>query len=280
MLTDWHAISIFNVGVGTRPGLVQVNCAGCTLDSIDFSLHGGAQVEITNSASGTVTISNSKFLATGSATQSQPIVCDVGCPSLTVTKNTIDQGTAVPPNQSIITYQGSGTFTFSYNWLKNPYSDMVSVGCAGGRQIVVAKFNLFQGGRGGGHPDWYQTGSNCTYTNTTITYNTYAQDPHGTQGVMLTQNSLTYPVFLAATLSNNTMITQPGATLNYFFQVDTSELNGSVSVQNNYIDRTGNNAGFLRGSSGLGPYSGTVTCSGNKNMVTGATVRQARPPCT
>ena len=115
-----------------------------------------------------------------------------------------------------------------------------------------------------------------------INYNTFIQtaplsQADGSQGLSIATANISQGPILSETVDNNTMVTanNGGYTEGYLIIADTGNLDGSATVQNNYIDPTGTAYNWIfvgqynQGSSNEGSYNGTVTESGNIDMTTG-----------
>lgn len=92
------------------------------------------------------------------------------------------------------------------------------------------------------------------------------------QGISIGDQSL--PVFETADFSNNTAIAESSAIpLSYIYDYVPENLNGTVNIDNNYVDPTqlsSNQGKFLNINQGGGPYSGTDSRTGNVNMMDGS----------
>lgn len=282
-LTDWRTITpTGSINVDVAGNIITISGSSTiTLNAIDFSLGSGCQVNVTNT--GQTNITNSKFITTfaSGGTASIPLT-SVNSGPINFSNNVVDgTGSAGAAAGMITIANGSApvTLTLKYNWIRlGTQDDMVNVASnQGGALSIDSRWNLFEGGTHSAlqHGDWLQTqGDGSVYTSITFQFNTYkAQaDTGGSQGIMITSNnhSPAYPVFSAIDISYNTMQVLAGANVNYTIAIADSMLNGSAIVQQNYIDPTGIGVSWFGPGDAGGPYTGTVTKTGNINMVTAA----------
>ena len=144
---------------------------------------------------------------------------------------------------------------------------------AGPNQTDIIEYNLFKnagmGWANGGHGDWVQFFDTYTVNNAQINYNTVIQDNsnYKTQGWSTTQLGET---FNALSISNNTMVLSAADTTTYVNLFQQHWINGTATVQNNYIDPKGIIWGWQTVATDTGPYTGAIVTSNNINMVTGA----------
>ena len=252
-------ISMAGVSVNTTTHIVTVTGNNITLDGYDFSLDGGWQVNV---QAANTKIANSNFVV--GSNDLLPIVGTPTASDLDVVNCTIDgAGHAPGPWGTLIAYRGM-SFTVEYSWLKNSGGDMIQT--IGGAGTVTIENNLIQdaGMIPGAHGDYTQLeGGPFTVQ---INYNTTTQDGGSTQGLM-TQD------VAQGQIANNTMV----GSVSYFTSLDLQSLTGTVTVQNNYFDKS-KAFGFVyptsRGAP-VGPNDGNSKSVfiHNVNMRTGAVVQ-------
>ena len=279
------------VSVDTSNHVVTITGNNVTLNGYDFSLNGGWEVDV---ASGNnITIENCNF-EVGTNLQ-QPIYVATPASNVTIENNTID-GAGLKNafiGYGLIDASPSGTTTIEHNLIENAYSeDIVYTSQSAATNNLTLQYNLIEnagyGVSAGAHGDWIQlyAGAGTTLNNVQINYNTWVQNVGNNiasaQGIAASNANITQGAILAESISNNTIVTSGSpASITYDILTDTTDLNGTETVSNNYIDPTGTQFGWsafgsLAGSGqpGTGPYNGTVTTSNNVNMVTGASYPQ------
>ena len=292
-LKDPATINMAGVSVhmgGSTGNYLLVSGSNVVLDGYDFSKEGGWQIDITGN---NTTIQNSYFLQ--QTTAQTPVYFETSAVGGNVLNNTFDgnngtldkPGFGLPPIEIL---GGGGTFNVKYNYILNSYSDAINIGGNSVAETFNIEYNLIQnvgmGTTGSAHPDFIQTQNSTTYNNIVVDYNTLYQavtiPQGGTQGITLFQHTGVNPTFNGGDVSYNTMIAkamtytsttegvQPWVTFEH------SELNGTATVSNNFVDPTGNKG--VNGATGLflvtdnnsGSLNGTVLTSNNVNMLTGA----------
>jgi hypothetical protein len=274
-LTDWQSLSGPGISVDTSsappygaPHVRVDNTSNVVMDSIDFSLHGGAFLMFVNSPNPTVIRSN--FGGPNlSMIPAGVIVADPWSPNLSVTYSTIDgakaggSGTGGP---SLITNQGGGTTTLEYNWLKNaPQHTLEEAQPTALPLVLVYRNNLVEqsGWEVGAHPNYLQFGY-ADVSSVDVEYNTFYNTPQTTSGESLQFSGMGGYVH-NVTWAFNVMIATggiPGSARSAFIHAGGSQ-NSGVG-HDNYVDTTA--AWFLY-------YPGSMigwTLTNNFNMVTGA----------
>lgn len=137
-LTDWTTLSGSGVIVGANS--VEFNgVVNAVVDSVDFSLHGGAALLFFN-GSNNATVSNCKF-GGASVNSNAAINTDPLSAGLTVLNCEFDSGSAI--TNSLIWARGGGTITVQYCWSTYIASYMLIVGDLGG--VVNLQWNLNEG---------------------------------------------------------------------------------------------------------------------------------------
>jgi large repetitive protein len=254
----------------------------------DFSLEGGWTVLIN---SNNATIENSNFkVGTNLRT---PIIVSNSANNVTIQNNVIDgAGLNNGIGWGLIEGNAYGTTTIQYNWIKNAFSEDIVLGTSpNGPASQNIQYNLIEnagmGFNQGAHGDWIQVVASPrqTISDLELNFNTWIQDLPDTvartQGLSLLSANMAQGSVLKEGISNNTFVA-PGPSINqvnYFVIVDTTFLNGSATVGNNYYNPTGINGSFLwagnynAGGVGVGPYNGTVNTLNNYNMVNGKILR-------
>lgn len=257
------------------------------IDGWDFSLEGGWQLSINQN---NATIQNCNFKV--GANKNRFILSDYGPNNLTVAYNNLDGGgvaTAVS-GQGLIATGAQGTTLLQYNYLHDAFYQLVNSSpsnVTGSVSNQVFKYNLLMNaglGQGSGaHGDWVQnySGSPLVYNNVDFEYNTFIQNSNipgaATQGLSILSSNGQKASALSEKFSNNTFVTITN--VNFPIIIDTTWLNGSAMVNDNYFDLTGVH---ISGGNWLfagqynpvdGPYHGTVTKSNNIDMMNGAVLQ-------
>lgn len=162
------------------------------------------------------------------------------------------------PFGTTITAIGSTTVTLS-----NKLTGDLSSGDTlrfGGMVTHEVHYNLFQdnglsSGLGTGHPDWSQS-IGTGYDTKRYSFNTFYNNMAGTgtQGIGFEYNvPFAYYNGAASYINNNTMIVTTntlkagygapnGGAINSFILIDTGQLNGVLTIHDNYIDQSGQRA--------------------------------------
>ena len=285
VLKNPATISMAGVSVDTSNHVVTITGDNVTLDGYDFSLNGGWKVDV---ASGNnITIKNCNFEV--GTNLKQPIYVDTPASNVTI-KNNIINGAGLKNayiGYGLIDASGTGTTTIEYNLIENAYSeDIVYDSQSGTNNSLVLQHNLItnagMGVSAGAHGDWIQlyAGSGSAISNVQINYNTWVQNIPAsqaiTQGLSLQSANIAQGPVLSESVTNNTMAISAPGTVTYAIIADQTNLNGTATVSNNYIDPTGIQYGWSAfgsfngpGQPGTGPYNGTVTTLNNVNLVTG-----------
>lgn len=160
------------------------------------------------------------------------------------------------------------------SWLKDPGGDMVSATEGGLTRLLN---NLFENGGWlpGAHGDWLQLGGTNRPADVEVIGNTVYQTntPASTQGFMIECNS---PQTIASgRLANNTIIavrTLPvppnnANATNFLTGVTPNLVTGTVTIEDNYMDKSGSAGGF-----GRGLVSPKVIVQRNRDLITGRIV--------
>lgn len=255
----------------------------------DFSLEGGWTVLVN---SNNATIENSNFKV--GANLRHPIQISPSANNVTIINNIID-GAGLNTNNGagMLMLNAQGATTIEYNFVKNAYYQFIeggdSYGSTGGPTLLQnIQYNVFQnaglGFAQGAHGDWIQDFAtpDGVFNNIQINFNTFIQDlpdtAARTQGLSIMSAGGNKGSALQEGISNNTfVISGPSHNqVNYPIIVETTWLNGSAIVGNNYFDLTGINGNWLfagQYNPVPGPHHGTVAKSNNINMLTGATLQ-------
>jgi hypothetical protein len=258
--------------VDTVNHLIRVTSNNVTLDSFDFSLHGGYSVYVTG-ASGT-RVTNSYFFGL------QPAVHDDANSSNTyVGYNTIDGGGGTASLQCNFgeTLPLGPNATVEYNWIKNVGQHFVSSG--GG--ALVYRYNLLEDGGWcpGAHLNFLQWG-NAVNATAQVNFNTAIQHvlPAGGEGFQV-EGQLYAPGVLGSItncsvsyntiISNGTKVAANSGTqaMSYIMHLGNSP-NGPANTQGTFTGVA--NYNYFDSSSAYGPiYPGLVgfTYTGNWDMV-------------
>jgi hypothetical protein len=242
----------------------------------DFSLEGGWTVQVNGD---NATIASSNFKAGANL---RPFIFTGSPSALTIVNNVFDgAGVNLNPATGLLYLGASGTTTIAYNWIKNAYYQFIqSSAGASGTSTQLVEYNVFEnaglGSPQGAHGDWIQdfsaTPGIAPWQDVEVTFNTFIQnDPAAaTQGLSIPGSAGNTQTFLNITMSSNTAVMKTN--VNYAFIVDTTWLNGTGSLRDNYVDPTGvvGSWAFVGNYGANGPYSGTVSKSGNINMLDGS----------
>lgn len=268
-LTDWQSISNPNVTIGTN--LVTVT-ANTTLDSIDFSLHGGAQI-LVNSGVSALTISNSQFGGTSYGSIATAVIDSRQTSgSLTVKYCVIDGGGSTTGNAQLIAPTGAIDILVQYNWLKNSPSEVLSLN---GASSLNYCFNLIENNctHTADHLNALQWASATTSSAPLVAFNTMLQNQVLSVGEGFQFYGNNGGTIIGPVCTNNTMVAPAGTgqTVSSFMHgssgtgTNGTVLSGTGQINDNYFDITEGGA-FYPGS-----FSGW-TASGNINMVNGSTL--------
>jgi len=245
----------------------------------DFSLHNGIGIHV--GTANNVTIRDNNFVV--GTNQQTPIDLQGGtATNIIVEYNNINGNGLL--NRSVgqgLIETNSPSLTVQYNTILNAFSEDLVIGSITAAFNTTVQYNVIgnsgMGQSQGAHGDWVQIVSapNDNVTSATFRFNTFLQNLPAataqTQGISFNGN--VHGNFLGEAVSNNVMVAAPNTNvINTFVNSDMSWLNGTLTVGSNYIDPTGLQtlANWLTPVGGTGPYTGTVTCSTNINMLTGA----------
>lgn len=288
-LIDWQSISMAGVSVNAGTHTVTISGNGVTLDSIDFSLHGGAQVVVTG-ANDTISNSNLLYSSTLQGLGVGGLIGATGAASnLTVTYCIIDgTGASNSTQTTLIGSSATGSKTFKYNWLKNFNQHAIELSAGGG--TVVYEFNLIENGGSGAagqHLNYLQFSGTTAFTSVLVEFNTTYQPTNPISGGEGFQGYANNSANVISTVSYNTMIASPKG--DGLAHLPSSDANGFASIatstmQSNFIDK-GSSTTFWYPDSGNAGYSvntgtGHVTDThgnslfylGNVNMLTAAVI--------
>ena len=284
VLKDPSTINMAGVSVDRNSHIITVTGNNVTLDGYDFSLTGGWQLTIAGSATNT-TISNDNFKVGSNLWTPIEIW---GATNTTIQYCNIDgSGLNNDSGFGLIQSNGIGTTTIQYNYIHDAWHEDI---VAGNTTTSVANYNIqynLIGNAGEGHPidgshgDWIQVyNPTAPINNLQINFNTWFQTVPVTQGLSLQSAAITQKPVVNETVENNTLIstgTPPNWSTGYMIIVDTTNLSGTATVSDNYIDQTNEAYGAFYigayngvGNGGHGSYNGTVIDFNNVNMVTGA----------
>jgi hypothetical protein len=267
-LQDWETLSI--PGVTVEKNYVAITGSNITLNGIDFSLHGGAKVDIFGSND---TIINSNFLygPAMAAASASGIMGGTGS-NVTLKYDTFNgNGTALGNGASsqsaILSESWTGTNTIEYNYFSNFNQHVVE---EEGSSSLIYEYNLiYDGGTGaaGAHVNYLQMGNNV-YPSLTVEFNTTYQptvNVSGGEGFQLYPNG---GGTTNATLAYNTMIYGPDGT--GAVHVPGGDGNGTVTaaIYDNYVNKQNGGSYFYPD-----PNAGTLDkYSGDISLVTGALI--------
>ena len=268
-LQDWETLSI--PGVTVEKNYVAITGNNITLNGIDFSLHGGAKVDIFGS---NVTITNSNFVyGTAMAAVSASGIMGGTGSNVTLKYDTFNGngaalGSSASGQSAILSKSWGGTNTIEYNYFYNFNQHVVE---EEGSSSLVYKYNLIEdGGTGatGQHVNYLQMGDN-NYPSLDVEFNTTYQSAifnSGGEGFQLYPNG---GGSTNGTLAYNTMIYGPDGT----GTAHVSSAGGpfgtvTASVHDNYINKQNGGSYFYPD-----PNAGTLDkYSGDINLVTGALI--------
>ena len=267
-LQDWETLSI--PGVTVEKNYVAITGNNITLNGIDFSLHGGAKVDIFGSND---TIINSNFLygSAMAAASASGIMGGTGS-NVTLEYDTFNgNGTALGSSASsqsaILSESWTGTNTIEYNYFSNFNQHVVE---EEGASSLIYKYNLiYDGGTGsaGAHVNYLQMGNNV-YPSLTVEFNTTYQptvNVSGGEGFQLYPNG---GGTTNATLAYNTMIYGPDGTGTVHVPGGGGQGTVTATIYDNYINKQNGGSYFYPD-----PNAGTLDkYSGDINLVTGALI--------
>lgn len=263
---------------------VRVTGSGAVLDGFDFAGRGRCEVSGSN-----CTVSNCNFRV---ATDAVVMIINTAVNAIIKNCEIIGPGTNGPEANMYM----NGSCTMMYNLLNHCLGqNMVFSSQTGhGGETVVLKYNVIaNGGEGyskGYHGDWVQL-YNAPAVDTalfTCNYNLWLQDimiaTGRSQGIsaFCSNSGPDSGGIRKETFENNTLIGKQGAYINYGIIIDTTRLIETATIKDNYFDLSG--IGSSNGGGGAawyvgdysggngGQHNGTVTKSGNFNMITGAAI--------
>lgn len=276
------SISMAGVSVNATSHVVAISGSNVVLDGYDFSLAGGWWLNISGGSN--ITVSNCNFLISTNAI-SNCILRSGNSTNVTITKNIIDG--AGKGGQGLISSNGPGTTTITYNLIQNAAAEPVVIATAAGAaptQDWVFEFNAIGNGgmahiSQGTHGDWIQAynGSNAVTRSLSCNYNLFFQSATAaagayTQGLSLWSAGGNGGTVINQTVNNNTFVYTPappnGPYVNYGIILIPKNVQQNITCQNNYYDATGTNvSGFpgtwldcnsAFGSGGPGGFEGTL----------------------
>lgn len=257
---------------------VTVNSSPCTVDHFDLTLNGGTCLNVSGgiTSGGTVTLTNNNVKAGANCQPSGGGIVNVGGNATVIIRyNTLDVNYVNMPS-NIINIGGDGLRTVEYNVLLRPAQHTVSFQ---GNGDYTVRYNYSLGeGCCDNHGDWVIiAGTTGTTFSLNEEFNTVTIDPDTTDlGHTATAFCYmeTYSVNLtSARCANDTYVSSLSVDgrghVGYVIRVWPAGnwSPGPIEVKDNYVDATGS-FGWLLVNSGAG--NPTITCSGNKDLVTGA----------
>jgi hypothetical protein len=283
VLTDWQNLT--GPGISIVGNTVRIdNTNNVHISNVDFSLHGGANLYITNSNNTVVTDCN--FQSTTSAEIIQLAGSSSG---LTVSYCNIDGDSAAADGNALI--GATGNVVVQYDWLKNFPERAVALW--GGDTSLNLSYNLIENGAmyPGAHLNFLQlSGANATIS-AVVEFNTTYQQVQASsgEGFQFYDNE-TGGTLVSPTLANNTMIASPtqGASylsggnniaMSYLLHGSSGSqyptaITGTASIYDNYFDATSAYGIFYPNSfNGWSIYN-------NIDMTNGNTIGSGSPPNT
>jgi hypothetical protein len=250
--------SINNVSVVSTP---------CIIDHFDFSLHNGICLSLGINSSSTITVTNNKFRAgTGCEPTGFGLINITGNSPVVIKYNSMDD-VYLNNQEGQIRFVGNdtpGVGTIEYNDFRRTTAGLIDFGSSA---KLTLKYNYSQGiGTAGNHADWFIFNS-PRGTNTVIdeAFNTVYADPTSQSGTAFCYLSGNSGTTINGGCQNDTYVDISGFSYVIRFEPGSSSGN-SMYGNNNYIDSTGG-YGPIESRNSAG--TATVTCSGNKNLVTG-----------
>lgn len=263
----WCVVGVdYNVGYASvptkTPGVTAppagMACVGAThictvssnsvvVDGWDFSIGGGWQLAITGNAA---VVQNNKFVVGSNGLQ--PLNTGSAAVSGLTLQNNIIDGAGLNLSVAQVSVIVSGDFVAQYNWIKNAFS-VVLQAIPSGASTLSVKYNILQNPGMGAlccaqHGDWLQSfgnGSvNGTYSSHVTSYNLLITNDANAagQGLSILSAAGNVQTSVASVVANNNtaVITQAaaGGIANGLGIIDTTWLNGSGTLQNNYVDCT------------------------------------------
>jgi hypothetical protein len=258
---------------------VTVNIAPCTIDHFDLSLHNGICLNVGATTVGEILITNNNLKAgTGCQPSGGGIVNTGGPANLTFRYNTLDA--AYNNNLSnIMNLQGTGNKTIEYNVFLHPDQHDIAFQSSGEGGNYIVRYNYGLGvGCCGNHGDWIviaSKGLSLDEEFNTVTIDPTFNDPTAAATALCYMSSYPDAIVRSAKCSNDTYIAKRDnfgvGHVSYVIRVEPAGTwsPGPFVVSNNYIDSTGSFGPIL---STVGSSSPPITCTGNKDLVTGAAI--------
>jgi hypothetical protein len=269
VLKDWQTISQMGVSVDTTNNTVYLSGNNVTLNAIDFSLHGGAQLVITGSND---TISNSNFVYGPSMLPDSAVIAANGS-NATIENCVIDGngptlGAAIANQTSLINGSNKGVMTILYNVLKNFNQHAVEANGSGGLNY---QYNLIEnGGSGaaGAHVNFLQFGGATGYNSVTVQFNTTYLPTIGASGGEGFQMYNNGTGNINGTLAYNTIVNAPDGSGRPHIPGTSGKGVTTANVHDNYIDKKGSQAWFYHDAN-----AGTLDIyTSNIDLRTGKTI--------
>lgn len=288
----WHVAGIdYRVGISTGVTLKNPRTdtlpSGCTRDTVNRNFF----VD-----SNSVTVNGWDFSEGGGWT------CDVRAANTTVTNNDFSGGLlkfepTASHGPAIVRYNkfdqlglastvgellwfADGLITIEYNYFTRAWPMPVQLTNGNGSSMaIVMRYNLFNNaglgspvdGSHGDHP-LQIFGSNFFVSSMDLSFNAVIQSlpaaQAATQGWSI-QGSADVTEIRSTSIAYNTTIIDSAANVNYIFLFDTTWINGSCVLSNNYTAKGPATFLLTSNSSADGPYSGTVTEINNIDLNTG-----------
>jgi hypothetical protein len=265
-LQDWETISQPGVSVDVATNTVTITGNNVTLNDIDFSLHGGAQLLIYGSND---VVSNSNFVYGTSMESDISLIAGSGS-NVTIKNDTLNGngptlGSATANQTSLISGQFTGTTTVEYNLMENFNQHALEMNGSG---ALNYEYNLIENGGSGAtgqHLNYLQFGSGV-FGPVTVEFNTTYQPTtpiSGGEGFQFYNNG---SGSVNATLAYNTMIYGPNGEGRV--HVPSGQYSGTTtaSIHDNYISDPTGTFFYPDHNTTLDHYSGDI------NLATGASI--------
>ncbi|MGB6176253.1 MAG: hypothetical protein WBF43_07930 [Methylocella sp.] len=262
---------------------VFVNSVPCTLANLDFSKQGGICLYTSSTipASGTLTLTNDYFYAGPNCSPNGGgLILIRDNINLVVTYSTLDSAYNPLIQGIIIKETNVGDVTLKYNSFLHTSTTTWSLGGSG---TYTVKYNYAQGiGESPTHSDWFIVFGDPAGVAVNEAFNLVDSDPSGCCATALCYISPNHQGPLSGGCQNDVYITsvstQPGAanglgTVSLPVRIEPNGLAGPFTISNIYMDLAGVSVGYGLGASTSAGYAPpAVTCTGNKNLVTGAPI--------
>lgn len=259
-------------GSGGGPFVVTVDTAPCTLTLLDFSLHNGICVVTNASGPSTVTFDNDKFGWGTNCNANGGALLTLSGTAPVVVRYSQFTGSQVgsPGLQALLQTQGGPPTSIDVHYSAFIATDQADIQLNNPTTLNVS-FNYAEGvGCCTNHGDWvipnwsgvgaYNDSFNTVYSGpatgaTTFCYIT-AQNGVGT---------------ISGSCDNDTLVANGAGveTVGSLVETDAVVVN-AFSVSNNWFDKT--DAFFYYLDQSGSTFNGPITCTGNKDLITGLTV--------